>query len=215
MGDINALAEIDLVQWLLVGFILIFGITKAIEAIIKFFNYIGKPIKWIKTKNTDHDLIMANTQTIKDLAELHKKDNEISNEHDEMIREELHQFMDEVRHDIRTFTDNRVHDREQSREIQKEWSDKIDTVFDKLDKMQKQTDERFTQSEAKTNKRVQSDIKERIAQSYRRYNVSKKITHMELEALEDLIDTYENFGGENSFVHSVVQKEMYTWEVAE
>ena len=38
---------------------------------------------------------------------------------------------------------------------------------------------------------------------------------MELEALEDLIDTYESFGGKNSFVHSVVQKEMYTWEVTE
>lgn len=35
---------------------------------------------------------------------------------------------------------------------------------------------------------------------------------MELEALEDLIDEYESAEGKNSFVHSVVQKEMYTWE---
>ena len=35
---------------------------------------------------------------------------------------------------------------------------------------------------------------------------------MELEALEDLIDEYESADGKNSFVHSVVQKEMYTWE---
>ena len=60
---------------------------------------------------------------------------------------------------------------------------------------------------------LQSEIKERIAQSYRDYNKTKQITSMELEALEDLIATYEEHGGENSFVHSKVQKEMYTWEV--
>ena len=49
-------------------------------------------------------------------------------------------------------------------------------------------------------------------QSYRRYHLSQKITDMEFEALEDLIETYENYGGKNSFVHSVVQKEMYEWE---
>ena len=35
---------------------------------------------------------------------------------------------------------------------------------------------------------------------------------MEIEVLEGLISTYEDYGGQNSFVHSVVQKEMYTWE---
>ena len=35
---------------------------------------------------------------------------------------------------------------------------------------------------------------------------------MELEALEDLIEEYESADGKNSFVHTVVQKEMYTWE---
>ena len=38
------------------------------------------------------------------------------------------------------------------------------------------------------------------------------INDMELEALEGLIEEYETAGGENSFVHTVVQKEMYTWE---
>ena len=38
---------------------------------------------------------------------------------------------------------------------------------------------------------------------------------MELESLEDLITTYEAHKGFNSFVHSVVQKDMYTWELVE
>ena len=89
----------------------------------------------------------------------------------------------------------------------------IQNISEKVDEMQKNTNERFAASEEKQNQRVQSDIKERIAQSYRRYNIAQKITQMELEALEDLIATYENHGGVNSFVHSVVQKEMYTWEI--
>lgn len=219
MSNIEQFIQIDFKQ-LFVWLALILLVAKAL--VDAFSGTIGK---WLKSKGIetqsmrekreDHELIRANAQAIKDLAELHKKDNELSNEHDEMIREELHQFMDEVRYDIKTFTDNRVHDREQSLEIQEKWTDKIDCVFNRLDEMQKQTDERFAQSEAKTNKRVQSDIKERIAQSYRRYDKTKKISHMELEALGDLIDTYESFGGKNSFVHSVVQKEMYTWELTE
>lgn len=96
---------------------------------------------------------------------------------------------------------------------QLEISNKMLDISKKIDTIQKNTDERLRISEEKQNKRVQSEIKERIAQSYRRYNISKKISSMELEALEDLIVTYENYGGENSFVHSVVQTEMYTWKI--
>ena len=55
-------------------------------------------------------------------------------------------------------------------------------------------------------------LKDKISQSYRYYHSKGKINDMELEALEDLIEEYETAGGENSFVHTVVQKEMYTWE---
>ena len=71
---------------------------------------------------------------------------------------------------------------------------------------------RVDQSEEKQNKRVQAETKDKLAQLYRRCNASKSISKMQLEALEDLIKTYEDHGGENSFVHSVVQKEMYTWK---
>ena len=194
--------------------ILVLFIWKGLVELVDWFlKRYGIETKKMKEKREDHEMIVANAEAIKNLAELHKRDNDISNEHDEVIREELHQFMTEVRSDIKAFTDNRVHDREQSLGIQKEWTNKIDGICHVLDEMQKNTDERFAQSEEKTNKRVQSDIKERIAQSYRRYDKAKKISRMELEALEDLIDTYENFGGKNSFVHSIVQKEMYTWEL--
>ena len=59
---------------------------------------------------------------------------------------------------------------------------------------------------------VQAELKDKIGQSYRYYHDIKKINDIEMETLEGLIKTYEDYGGKNSFVHSLVQKEMYTWE---
>ena len=88
----------------------------------------------------------------------------------------------------------------------------ISDISVKIDALKQNTDSRFDANEEKQNKRVQAEIKDKIAQSYRRYHRTNKISHMELEALKDLIQTYEDHGGINSFVHSTVQQEMYTWE---
>lgn len=118
--------------------------------------------------------------------------------------------------------DNRVHDREQSLTIQRELTDaqnklseSIFNISKKIDDMKRNTDERFMESERKNNKRIRAELKDKISQSYRYYHELGKINDMELEALEDLIEEYEEADGKNSFVHSVVQKEMYTWEKIE
>ena len=123
---------------------------------------------------------------------------------------------------IKKIVENRIHDREQSFAIQKELMDtqkelsnSIDILSKKIDEMQRNTDKRFEESEKKNNKRVRAELKDKISQSYRYYHSLGKINDMELEALEDLIEEYESADGENSFVHSVVQKEMYTWEKVE
>lgn len=59
-----------------------------------------------------------------------------------------------------------------------------------------------------------AELKDRIGQSYRYYHQSGKITTIEKEALKDLIRAYSQFSS-NSFVHSLVEKEMETWEVIE
>lgn len=118
--------------------------------------------------------------------------------------------------------ENRLHDRQQSFGIQKELTDaqkelalSLASISKKLDNMQRSTDERFLESEQKNNKRIRAELKDKISRSYRYYHSLGKINDMELEALEDLIEEYESADGENSFVHSVVQKEMYTWEKAD
>lgn len=123
---------------------------------------------------------------------------------------------------IKEIIENRKNDRKQSFAIQKELTDaqkdlsqSISDISKKIDEMQRNTDERFLESERKNNKRIRAELKDKISQSYRYYHAIGKINDMELEALEDLIEEYEEADGKNSFVHSVVQKEMYTWEKVE
>lgn len=215
MSDIKALTEIDYITVFLGVFVLLFAWKGAVLLKDWYFEKYGIETKKMKKEREDHELLVKTSQNLALLQEKSEKDDRGLEVALETFMGEVRDSFDNVNEKIEGFYENQSKYRGQSLDIQQQWTDKIDGIYNVLDEMQKQTDERFAQSEAKTNKRVQSDIKERIAQSYRRYNISKKITHMELEALEDLIDTYENFGGENSFVHSVVQKEMYTWEVTE
>lgn len=61
--------------------------------------------------------------------------------------------------------------------------------------------------------RDMADLKDRIRHHYSVYHSAGQITYMEKESLEDLIRSYEEAGGSNSFVHSVVEPELYTWKV--
>lgn len=94
---------------------------------------------------------------------------------------------------------------------QQDIMDSIKELKDELKDMRKTTDERFAASEARDNKRAMAELKDKIGERYRRYHAKGEINDMEYEALEDLIEEYESAGGENSFVHSVVQREMPTW----
>lgn len=134
-------------------------------------------------------------------------------------REELLQTIKDNQSNIKLIMENRLRDREQSFAIQKELTDaqnklseSLSDISRKIDNMKHDTDERFMESERKNNKRIRAELKDKISQSYRYYHSLGKINDMELEALEDLIEEYESAEGKNSFVHSVVQKEMYTWE---
>ena len=215
LANVKSLLEIDFLAWFIATIVLILVWKGGAEIKDWFCNRYGIETKKMKKEREDHELLIKTSENLALLQDKHEKDESELENMIELFIGEVRESFNDVNNKIEGFYESQSKHRGQSLEIQEKWTDKIDCVFNRLDEMQKQTDERFAQSEAKTNKRVQSDIKERIAQSYRRYDKAKKISHMELEALEDLIDTYESFGGKNSFVHSVVQKEMYTWELTE
>lgn len=201
MNALTDLLEMDIAAWIVGAFLIMAGINKGIEILGNFSKSIGKPFKWVKKRDADHDeLVRAKT----DIANLQKKHKDDTAE----LHQEIKDFMTEIKGQMKRYDDNRVSDRAQSFKIQKELVD----AQEKISESVKDILHRVDQSEEKQNKRVQAEIKDKIAQLYRRYNATKTISKMQLEALEDLITTYEDHGGENSFVHSVVQKEMYTWK---
>ena len=126
-------------------------------------------------------------------------------------KDELLKIIYSTKEKVEQYAENRVHDREQSFEIQKQLTDSINALSDKLDAMNLKQNE----LEEKHRKRIRAEMKDKISQLYRYYHERGKWNDMEREAFNDLIDEYEDAGGSNSFVHTVVQPESYTWKVVE
>lgn len=97
----------------------------------------------------------------------------------------------------------------ESRQADKELDERISQMSDRIETLCQKLDQKI--NDDKEVKR--GELKDRIRQSYGYYHNRGYITDMELEALQGLITSYERAGGANSFVHSIVEPEMYTWEV--
>lgn len=198
-----------------------------------FVEKLGIETKWGRKKRQEHELLIKTAESLNTLQEIHKEDMKRSDQYDEEIKDELTKFTDELRQTLKMqnekmneFSENRVKDREKSREIQKELinaqtkiSDAVEVVSNKLDKMKKDTDNRFQENEKwkyeneeKQNAKERNKIKAEISNRYSIYHERKWITDIEFEALQGLISSYESFGGTNSFIHSKVEPEMYSWK---
>lgn len=126
-------------------------------------------------------------------------------------KDELLKMVYQNKKAIDEYAENRVHDREQSFAIQKQLTDAMQALSDKLDAM----GEKQAELEEKHRKRIRAEMKDKISQLYRYYHEKQEWNDMEKEAFGDLISEYEDAGGKNSFVHTIVQPESYTWKVIE
>ena len=219
MSDLKELMQIDW-WYVIIAIMLLLFCMKLIWSLLDWllFEKLGIKTKKMRQREQETKQLKETTELAKKTAEnLDKLERRCTKDEDD-FKKSLNDYMEESRKDrkalhdeMTNYSDNRIKDRMQSLAIQKELQDSQNKISEKVENMCK----KLNDMGEKENRRVQSEIKERIAQSYREYNRAKRISPMELEALEDLIKTYEMHGGENSFVHSVVQKEMYTWEVGE
>ena len=82
--------------------------------------------------------------------------------------------------------------------------DSIDEVSAKVSDLQR-----------KTNDAERNKLRDRIGQGYRYYRQKGQWNHIEKEAFEGLIESYEAAGGTNGFVHTKVIPESLTWEVVD
>lgn len=229
MDELIELLEIDFVSYIIVTFTILTGIATINTILGKIIPDYKGPVAWMKKNRENQKMIIQNAQDIQKLSKKHEDDVRQTILYERNLEDKLTEFMkdmkdrvDQLSEQVTQYAENRVKDREQSREIQRDLvnsqnknSREINALSEKIDDVQKNIAEKFAESEKKNNLRDQAELKDKIGSSYRYYHEKGEINDIELEALEDLITAYEEAGGKNSFVHSVVQKEMYTWKQVE
>ena len=94
--DIQALLGLDWVALIFGIFIVMSGVIAMFTIIGKFSEIIGKPVKWVRNKQKDHELIIENAKAIQELSKRHEEDTKQSIRHDEIIRNDLKQVSETV-----------------------------------------------------------------------------------------------------------------------
>lgn len=113
----------------------------------------------------------------------------------------------ELKSTMEQYQINREHDRNDSIRIREEMYEVIDRQSNGI----KELKDIITNMEIRNSKTKRAEIKEKIERLYSECHPNMTCTEMAFETLQDLIEEYEEHGGKNSFVHSIVEPEMLTW----
>lgn len=197
MDALLALKEFDIISWIIILFAILTAIVAIYEIIGKVSVIIGKPVKWIKKKDEDHELLVQTSKNLAELQERHKTDVEQSIIHDKRIKDELSTFMDEMRKsmadtqiEIKQFAENRVRDRQQSFEIQKSLTDSIKNIGEVNALKEKQIDSLMNAQ--------RELLADKINQKYKYYISIEGIPEDELDEFKNLHFAYKECGGNHS-----------------
>lgn len=201
METINQLLELDYAYFLF-GFVVVLAAWKAFASLWE--NTIGKLLKKLdietkkmREKREEHELLIQTSKNLLELQKKHQEDVEQSIVHDKRIQDELSEFMNEMKEsisitqsEIKQFTENRIHDREQSFKIQKELTDAIKVVADG-------EKDRDTQIEALMcgNKEL---LGAEIDKKYREYVALDGIPESDVDEFDDIFIAYKKLNGNHN-----------------
>lgn len=165
MDTIKNLLDVDFVSFLMVCFIIMSGVISVATIIGKFSEIIGKPVKWVKKHSEDRELLIKTSEGL----------NQMQNS------------MKETQIAIQQYSENRVHDREQSFEIQKELTENITKLTESNDIRDKQIQNiLWSQKES---------LADRINQKYKHYLSIGGIPEDEVDEFVSLHSAYKAVGG--------------------
>ena len=103
MNELKALLELDFTAFILTVFVVMSGVIAVYTIIGRFSEVIGKPVKWVKQRQVDHDLLEKNKKDIKDLRDKHEADTKkYETSHQELI--------DDIRNLTCLFVDKEIDD---------------------------------------------------------------------------------------------------------
>lgn len=197
MEVITELSKINLLSYIITT-CLIFAAFKGcmltFEWIIEFF---GIETKWMRKKKDEHNLLVKTSENLKRLQENHEESVKQSIIHDNLIKEDLMTFMNnmkesivETQKEIKQFAENRLHDREQSMLIQKSLTDSIKSIVDRNTTKDKQIDDLMI-----AQKEILAD---KINEKYKYYISIKGIPEDEVDEFTNLHAAYKGVGGNHS-----------------
>lgn len=197
MQDILELININYTSLFISIVTILIGIKTVTTLFEWFISKLGLETKWMRTKREDHELLLKTSESLVELHKKHENDAKQSDKHDEEIRNDLSKFMDEMRlsitqtqNEIKQFSKNRIHDREQSIKIQKELTDAIKTITDGEQNRDKQIEALMC-----GNKEL---LGAEIDKRYRQYIALNGIPETEIDEFTDIYTAYKALHGNHN-----------------
>lgn len=152
-------------------------------------------------------ILVTQRKRIKDILESWRKKRNFEDSIIDCI-ESLKNNDTRLQENIKEVWDTMENARDTSKEIRAEMYSDIKDILVDIKDLKKIIDD----IEKKKNLSKQAELKEKIEKLYRECHANMVCTDTAFDTLKDLITDYERHGGENSFVHTLVQPEMYTWD---
>lgn len=197
MEEIKEFMQVDFSSLFFSVFIILVGM-KSIDTVFEWaIDKLGLETKWMRKRHEEHQLLIQTSQSLADLQKQHSHDVEESNIHDENIKKELYSFINEIKTavsatqcEIKQFSENRISDRKQSLEIQKELTDSIKSIVEYNSSTDKQIDNLMV-----AQREVLAD---KINEKYKYYISIKGIPEDEVDEFTNLHAAYKGVGGNHS-----------------
>lgn len=195
MDQIEALFSVDWKSVIIAIFIALFSFQITIRLFQwLLFDFFGIETKAMRQRKEEHRLLLQTANDLKELSMQHKEDVRQSIEHDQKIQNNLDNCMTEIKMSleetqvaIRKFTENRIHDREQSFAIQKELTESMAKISDSNNIRDEQlNDIVWSQKES---------LAYKINQKYKHYLGIKGIPEDEVDEFVSLHSAYKKIGG--------------------
>lgn len=176
MEPIEKVFSLDITSIILGVFIIMSAVIAAWNILGKFLELIGKPVKWFSSKNQDHEAIK---QLMTELRN-HKDNNDI-------VEKTFNQFMKEIKTEMQTYNNNRISDRQQSFNIQKQLTDSISKMADSANVNKTLIDALLVAQKEM--------MAEKINEKYKHYIRINGIPEDEKDEFISLHDAYKGVGG--------------------
>lgn len=197
MNEVEALSNIDYPALFVAVFSILVGLKAVVSIFEGTFGKLGLETKWMRKKREEHELLIQTSQSLFDLQQKQDKAERQSDAQDELISKNFTVFMDEVKtlisetqSEIQKFYENRIHDREQSRKIQKDLTDSIKSIVERNTIKDQQMDNLMA-----AQREVLAD---KINEKYKYYISIKGIPEDEIEEFTNLHTAYKAIGGNHS-----------------